>query len=57
MWSISLGLFATLDEHSSLAKQVGISVFAGIGIGQTLQPCVSSLSLLDSTDAEDVLYA
>ncbi|KAF8595809.1 MFS drug transporter [Ceratobasidium sp. AG-I] len=38
MWSIALGLFATLDSSSGLGKQVGFSVFAGIGIGQTLQP-------------------
>lgn len=38
MWSIALGLFATLDSTSSLAQQVGFSVFAGMGIGQTLQP-------------------
>ncbi|CUA75228.1 hypothetical protein RSOLAG22IIIB_11584 [Rhizoctonia solani] len=38
MWSIALGLFATLDESSSLGRQIGYSVFAGIGIGQTLQP-------------------
>ncbi|KAF8672813.1 mfs drug transporter [Rhizoctonia solani] len=38
MWSIALGLFATLDENSSLGRQVGFSIFAGVGIGQTLQP-------------------
>ncbi|CAE6472309.1 unnamed protein product [Rhizoctonia solani] len=38
MWSIALGLFATLDASSSLGRQVGYSVFAGVGIGQTLQP-------------------
>ncbi|CAE6340054.1 unnamed protein product [Rhizoctonia solani] len=38
MWSIALGLFAMLDENSSLGMQVGISAFAGVGIGQTLQP-------------------
>ncbi|CAE6478271.1 unnamed protein product [Rhizoctonia solani] len=38
IWSIALGLFATLDETSSLARQIGFSVLAGVGIGQTLQP-------------------
>ncbi|CAE6422078.1 unnamed protein product [Rhizoctonia solani] len=38
MWSIALGLFATLDESSSLGRQIGYSLFAGVGIGQTLQP-------------------
>ncbi|CAE6483487.1 unnamed protein product [Rhizoctonia solani] len=37
-WSIALGLFATLDASSSLGRQIGFGVFAGVGIGQTLQP-------------------
>jgi len=38
MWSIALGLFATLDPDTTIGKQIGISVLAGVGIGQTLQP-------------------
>ncbi|KAJ6627673.1 putative MFS drug transporter [Mycena sp. CBHHK59/15] len=38
IWAVGLGLLATLDEHSTLAQQVGYSLLTGIGVGQTFQP-------------------
>ncbi|KAK1230844.1 hypothetical protein PQX77_006062 [Marasmius sp. AFHP31] len=38
VWAVGLGLFSTLDENSSVARQVGYSLLAGFGVGQTLQP-------------------
>ncbi|KAH7317516.1 major facilitator superfamily domain-containing protein [Rhizoctonia solani] len=52
MWSIALGLFATLDENSSLSRQIGFSVFAGVGIGQTLQP--SLIAVQAAVDRKDM---
>ena len=37
-WAIGLGLFSTLDENSSLGKQIGYAVLTGVGVGNTLQP-------------------
>ncbi|GJE91548.1 MFS drug transporter [Phanerochaete sordida] len=38
MWSIGLGLLATLKADSPIGKQIGYSILTGIGIGQTFQP-------------------
>lgn len=37
-WSVGLGMMSTLDEHSSLAKQIGLGILIGVGVGNTLQP-------------------
>ena len=39
-WAVGLGLFSTLDQHSSLGKQVGYGILTGFGVGQTLQPAL-----------------
>jgi hypothetical protein len=41
IWAVGLGLFSTLDENSSLGKQVGYALLTGFGVGNTLQPYVS----------------
>ncbi|KAJ6477656.1 major facilitator superfamily domain-containing protein [Mycena sanguinolenta] len=38
IWAVGLGLLATLNEHSTLAQQVGYSLLTGVGVGQTFQP-------------------
>ncbi|KAJ7122550.1 major facilitator superfamily domain-containing protein [Mycena crocata] len=38
IWSVGLGLMATLNEHSTLGQQIGYSLLTGIGVGQTFQP-------------------
>lgn len=37
VWAIGLGLLSTLDSPS-LRKQIGYSLLAGFGLGNTLQP-------------------
>lgn len=37
-WSVGLGLMSTLDENSSVGKQVGYAILIGVGVGNTLQP-------------------
>ncbi|KAK4701011.1 hypothetical protein P7C70_g5223, partial [Phenoliferia sp. Uapishka_3] len=37
VWSVGLGLFSTLDQHTSTAKLIGFMVVGAIGQGQTLQ--------------------
>lgn len=37
-WAIGLGLMSTLDENTSVAKQIGYSLIIGVGVGNTLQP-------------------
>lgn len=37
MWAVGVGLISTLDESSGLGKQIGYSILAGYGVGQTLQ--------------------
>ncbi|EMR62672.1 hypothetical protein MGN70_008960 [Eutypa lata] len=39
-WAIGLGLFSTLDENSSLGKQIGYAILTGVGVGNTLQPAL-----------------
>ncbi|CAJ2510376.1 Uu.00g050790.m01.CDS01 [Anthostomella pinea] len=39
-WAIGLGLMSTLDENSSVGKQVGYSIIIGVGVGNTLQPAL-----------------
>ena len=43
VWSIGLGLYSTLDEHSSVAKQVGYAILTGVGVGFTLQPALVAI--------------
>lgn len=38
MWAVGVGLMSTLDENSSVGKQVGYSLLIGAGVGNTLQP-------------------
>jgi hypothetical protein len=38
MWSIGLGLLATLSPHADIGKQIGYTLLTGIGVGQTFQP-------------------
>lgn len=38
IWAVGLGLFSTLDESSSLGKQIGYGILTGVGVGNTLQP-------------------
>lgn len=38
IWAVGLGLFSTLDESSSIAKQIGYGILTGVGVGNTLQP-------------------
>lgn len=40
IWAVGLGLFSTLDQHSGLGKQIGYGILTGVGVGNTLQPCV-----------------
>lgn len=42
-WAIGLGLFSTLDTSSGIGKQVGYGILTGVGVGNTLQPLVSTL--------------
>ncbi|EOR03690.1 hypothetical protein E3P92_03333 [Wallemia ichthyophaga] len=37
LWVVGVGLISTLDETSGLGKQIGYSILAGFGVGQTLQ--------------------
>lgn len=43
VWSVGLGLYSTLDEHSSVAKQVGYAILTGVGVGFTLQPALVAI--------------
>lgn len=38
IWAVGLGLYSTIDENTSVGKQVGYGVLTGFGVGQTLQP-------------------
>ena len=38
MWAIGLGLLATLNADSPVARQIGFSILTGVGVGQTFQP-------------------
>ncbi|GMF79020.1 unnamed protein product [Aspergillus oryzae] len=48
IWAVGLGLFSTLDESSGLGKQIGYGLLTGVGVGNTLQPSISSLGLTQS---------
>ncbi|RBR18720.1 hypothetical protein FVER53590_07454 [Fusarium verticillioides] len=37
---VGLGLMSTLDENTSIGKQIGYSVLIGVGVGNTLQPAL-----------------
>ncbi|KAJ7116710.1 putative MFS drug transporter [Mycena epipterygia] len=43
IWSVGLGLMATLNERSTLSQQIGYSLLTGIGVGQTFQPSLVAL--------------
>jgi hypothetical protein len=49
---VGLGLLGTLDETSSLAKQIGYSILTGIGVGQTFQP--SLVAIQGALDRKDM---
>ncbi|KAJ7187820.1 MFS drug transporter [Mycena filopes] len=38
IWSVGLGLMATLNERSTLGQQLGYALLTGVGVGQTFQP-------------------
>ncbi|KAE8371691.1 major facilitator superfamily domain-containing protein [Aspergillus bertholletiae] len=40
IWAVGLGLFSTLNESSGLGKQIGYGFLTGVGVGNTLQPCL-----------------
>ncbi|KAL2882156.1 hypothetical protein SGCOL_002421 [Colletotrichum sp. CLE4] len=55
MWAVGIGLMSTLDENSSVGKQVGYSLLVGAGVGNTLQPnniLASNIASLDLGDDE-----
>lgn len=43
MWSVGLGLLSTLNDKSSLGKQIGYTLLTGVGVGQTLQIALIAL--------------
>ncbi|KAF5523079.1 Efflux pump dotC [Colletotrichum aenigma] len=43
MWAVGVGLMSTLDENSSVGKQVGYSLLIGAGVGNTLQPALIAI--------------
>ncbi|GKZ21391.1 hypothetical protein AbraCBS73388_007076 [Aspergillus brasiliensis] len=43
IWAIGLGLMSTLNETSSLGKQIGYGLLTGLGSGNTLQPFIRNL--------------
>ncbi|OBR11415.1 Multidrug resistance protein fnx1 [Colletotrichum higginsianum IMI 349063] len=43
MWAVGVGLLSTLDESSSVGKQVGYSLLVGAGVGNTLQPALIAI--------------
>ncbi|EQB45848.1 hypothetical protein CGLO_15215 [Colletotrichum gloeosporioides Cg-14] len=43
MWAVGVGLMSTLDEKSSVGKQVGYSLLIGAGVGNTLQPALIAI--------------
>ncbi|OJD33869.1 mfs drug transporter [Diplodia corticola] len=43
LWSIGLGLFATLDARSGVGEQVGYAILTGAGVGATLQPSLVAI--------------
>ncbi|EXF74805.1 multidrug resistance protein fnx1 [Colletotrichum fioriniae PJ7] len=43
MWAVGIGLMSTLDEFSSVGKQVGYSLLVGAGVGNTLQPALIAI--------------
>ncbi|KZL67240.1 MFS drug transporter (multidrug resistance protein FNX1) [Colletotrichum tofieldiae] len=43
LWAVGVGLLSTLDEHSSVGKQVGYSLLVGAGVGNTLQPALIAI--------------
>ncbi|TGZ80667.1 MFS drug transporter [Ascodesmis nigricans] len=43
LWAVGLGLFSTINENTSLGKQVGYSMLTGFGIGHTLQPSLVAI--------------
>ncbi|KAF8643021.1 hypothetical protein AX16_009265 [Volvariella volvacea WC 439] len=43
MWSIGLGLLATLHRDSTVAQQIGYSILTGVGVGQTFQPSLVAI--------------
>lgn len=44
IWAVGLGLLSTLDESSGIGKQIGYGILTGVGVGNTLQPYVSSMN-------------
>ncbi|KAF4826702.1 Efflux pump dotC [Colletotrichum tropicale] len=43
MWAVGVGLMSTLDDNSSVGKQVGYSLLIGAGVGNTLQPALIAI--------------
>ncbi|KXH68677.1 multidrug resistance protein fnx1 [Colletotrichum salicis] len=43
LWAVGIGLMSTLDENSSVGKQVGYSLLVGAGVGNTLQPALIAI--------------
>ncbi|OLN97761.1 putative transporter C3H1.06c 6 [Colletotrichum chlorophyti] len=43
LWAVGIGLLSTLDENSSIVKQVGYSLLVGAGVGNTLQPALIAI--------------
>jgi len=42
-WAVGLGLISTLKADSGVDKQIGYTVFTGIGVGLTLQPSLIAI--------------
>jgi hypothetical protein len=52
IWTIGLGLLSSIDQNTSLAKQIGYQILTGVGAGQVSREVYGNRTVEPAADIE-----